>query len=128
MLRKIPPSCRYLFWFIVVLLLIWFLRVSQFLHRYRKLQSYSLCIYSPVVVLFVVFSNKVFVFWPGILRYCSGNDLNMYWNFVERILLAPSSTSNACIFINLVCYQILFNVLPPLYDVPCVRLCVFIPP
>ena len=47
----------YFFWFIVALLLIWLLRISQFLHRYRQLWSNTLH-FSTLVVLFIVIMIK----------------------------------------------------------------------
>ena len=64
------------FWLIAVLLLNWFLRISQFLHWYRELWPYTLCFCSFSVALFIVFSIKTFVFsWSFTIlsRKCPGN-------------------------------------------------------
>ena len=50
------------------------LKISQFLHRFRESQSYILFLFL-LVVLFIVFSHKLYLFCPAILSFNLGNVL-----------------------------------------------------
>ena len=86
-------SYFFFFWLMAVVLLNWFWRIVNYYHNLESCRR-ILCVFFPLVVLFIVFSKKNYVICPAILRICPANFMEVPRNFVKKMLWTPCLNKN----------------------------------